>query len=270
MYGSTSGNFKGGGGYADIETGYEPSGALYPGIDYSDNVLRWGFIRKVYGILSTQIVLTALVAAVIVFSQPVADFFAHNTLLLVLLALLPLILLCPLYNYQHHHPLNLVLLSLFTVFLSLSVGTSCAFIRGDVLLEALILTATVALALTAYTFWAVKQGHDFSFLRPYLFVSLVVLVLWGIIQVCAYRTSQLILSCFCGFQIFFPLGPVSGTIFAAITTVIFSAYIIYDTENLIRRFTFDEYIWASVSLYLDILNLFLALLNLLRGLQSNN
>ncbi|EFJ06315.1 hypothetical protein SELMODRAFT_430816 [Selaginella moellendorffii] len=252
MYGSTSGNFKGGGGYADIETGYEPSGALYPGIDYSDNVLRWGFIRKVYGILSTQIVLTALVAAVIVFSQPVADFFAHNTLLLVLLALLPLILLCPLYNYQHHHPLNLVLLSLFTVFLSLSVGTSCAFIRGDVLLEALILTATVALALTAYTFWAVKQGHDFSFLRPYLFVSLVVLVLWGIIQ------------------IFFPLGPVSGTIFAAITTVIFSAYIIYDTENLIRRFTFDEYIWASVSLYLDILNLFLALLNLLRGLQSNN
>ncbi|EFJ31377.1 hypothetical protein SELMODRAFT_88443 [Selaginella moellendorffii] len=252
MYGSTSGNLKGGGGYADIETGYEPSGALYPGIDYSDNVLRWGFIRKVYGILSTQIVLTALVAAVIVFSQPVADFFAHNTLLLVLLALLPLILLCPLYNYQHHHPLNLVLLSLFTVFLSLSVGTSCAFIRGDVLLEALILTATVALALTAYTFWAVKQGHDFSFLRPYLFVSLVVVVLWGIIQ------------------IFFPLGPVSGTIFAAITTVIFSAYIIYDTENLIRRFTFDEYIWASVSLYLDILNLFLALLNLLRGLQSNN
>ncbi len=34
-----------------------------PGMGKLDNALRWGFIKKVYGIMSTQLALTALVAA---------------------------------------------------------------------------------------------------------------------------------------------------------------------------------------------------------------
>ena len=36
---------------------------LVPGMGKLDNALRWGFIKKVYGIMSTQLALTALVAA---------------------------------------------------------------------------------------------------------------------------------------------------------------------------------------------------------------
>lgn len=66
----------------------------------------------------------------------------------------------------------------------------------------------------------------------------------------------------------FPLGPVSVAIYGAFSAIIFSGYIIYDTDNLIKRFTYDEYIWASVTLYLDILNLFLTILRMMR--QGDN
>ncbi|KAD4178659.1 hypothetical protein E3N88_27250 [Mikania micrantha] len=69
-------------------------------------------------------------------------------------------------------------------------------------------------------------------------------------------------------HVFFPLGPATNAIFGGFGAVLFSGYIIYDTENLIKRFTYDEYIWASVTLYLDILNLFLSILRMLR--QGDN
>lgn len=67
---------------------------------------------------------------------------------------------------------------------------------------------------------------------------------------------------------FFPLGSATEAIYGAMGAIIFSGYIVYDTDNLIKRFTYDEYIWASVTLYLDILNLFLTILRMLR--QGDN
>jgi FtsH-binding integral membrane protein len=54
-------------------------------------------------------------------------------------------------------------------------------------------------------------------------------------------------------------------IYGALAALIFSGYIVYDTDNIIKRFTYDEYVWAAVSLYLDVINLFLALLTLFRA-----
>jgi FtsH-binding integral membrane protein len=57
-------------------------------------------------------------------------------------------------------------------------------------------------------------------------------------------------------------------IYGGIASLIFCGYIIYDTDNIIKRYTYDEYIWAAVSLYLDIINLFLSLMQLLRAADS--
>lgn len=67
---------------------------------------------------------------------------------------------------------------------------------------------------------------------------------------------------------FFPFGSTSVAVYGAISAIIFSGYIVYDTDNLIKRYTYDDYIWASVALYLDILNLFISIMEILRG--SNN
>lgn len=236
--------------FVDLEGGSIP---LYPGISLEDNTFRWAFIRKIYTILSLQLILTIAVGSTVVFVRPVAVFFVSSSAglaLYIVLVILPFILLCPLYYYSQKHPVNLILLSLFTVAIGFAVGLTCSFTSGKVILESVILTALVVLSLTAYTFWAARRGHDFSFLGPILFAAILVLIFYGLIQA------------------FFPLGKLSVTIYGALASIIFSAYIVYDTDNLIKRYTYDEYVWASIVLYLDIINLFLSLLTLFRSVEN--
>lgn len=236
--------------FVDLEGGSIP---LYPGISLEDNTFRWAFVRKIYTILSLQLILTIAVGSTVVFVRPVAVFFVSSSAglaLYIVLVILPFILLCPLYYYSQKHPVNLILLSLFTVAIGFAVGLTCSFTSGKVILESVILTALVVLSLTAYTFWAARRGHDFSFLGPILFAAILVLIFYGLIQA------------------FFPLGKFSVTIYGALASIIFSAYIVYDTDNLIKRYTYDEYVWASIVLYLDIINLFLSLLTLFRSVEN--
>eukprot|EP00898_Chlorokybus_atmophyticus_P002504 jgi/Chlat1/3254/Chrsp22S03432 len=233
--------------YNDLEAG---GSTLFPGLSEADSEMRWGFVRKVYGILSMQFLLTVIVSSIMVFSEPVNRLVTSNQAFLIVAMLLPFAVMIPLYCYRYHHPLNLVLLGLWTVAISLTVGVACSFVAGVVVLEALILTAAVVGGLTAYTFYAVKQGKDFNMLGPMLFASLWVLIAWGFIQ------------------FFFAPGPIGRMIYSLIGAIIFSAYIVYDTDNLIKRFSYDEYVWASVALYLDVINLFLRILEILQ--QMNN
>ncbi|CAN1766207.1 Protein LIFEGUARD 4, partial [Linum perenne] len=158
--------------------------------------------------------------------------------------------LFPLYYYHQKHPVNYLLLGVFTVAISFAVGLTCAFTSGKVILEAAILTAVVVVGLTLFTFWAAKRGYDFNFLGPFLFGAILVLMVFAIIQ------------------IFFPLGKLSVMIYGCLAAIIFCGYIVYDTDNLIKRYSYDEYIWAAVSLYLDIINLFLSLLTIFRAADS--
>ncbi|KAL5209783.1 hypothetical protein ABZP36_005406 [Zizania latifolia] len=232
----------------DLEAG-GASEPLYPGMVESPD-LRWALIHKIYVILFVQIALTAAVAAFVVKVHAVSEFFVSSNAgfaLYIFFILLPIISLCPLSYYYQKHPVNLLLLGLFTVAISIAVGMTCAFTSGKVILEAAIITAVVVISLTAYTFWAAKRGHDFNFLGPFMFSALMVLFSFALIQ------------------IFFPLGKMDDMIYGALTSIIFSGYIIYDTINVIKRYTYDEYVWAAVSLYLDVINLFFSLLRLVRA-----
>ncbi|GKU86518.1 hypothetical protein SLEP1_g1030 [Rubroshorea leprosula] len=229
----------------DVESGARP---LYPMMLESPE-LRWSFIRKVYSIITLQLMATIVVAAVVVSVHPISHFFVSTGVgiaLYIVLILVPFITLCPLYYYHQRHPVNYLLLGVFTISLAFVVGLTCAFTSGKVILESVILTAVVVVSLTLYTFWAARRGHDFSFLGPFLFGAVLVLIVFAFIQ------------------ILFPLGKLSVMIYGCLASIIFCGYIIYDTDNLIKRYTYDEYIWAAVSLYLDIINLFLSLLTIFR------
>ncbi|XP_062212673.1 protein LIFEGUARD 2-like [Phragmites australis] len=235
----------------DLEAGGR-SALLYPGMTESPD-LRWALVRKIYVILAVQLAMTAAVAAFVVKVRAISEFFVSSNAgiaLYIFLIILPFIVLCPLHYYHQKHPVNLLLLGLFTVAISFAVGMTCAFTSGKIILEAAILTAVVVISLTAYTFWAAKRGHDFNFLGPFLFAAMMVLLVFSLIQ------------------ILFPLGKISAMIYGGLASLIFCGYIIYDTDNIIKRYSYDEYIWASVSLYLDVINLFLSLLQLLRAANS--
>ncbi|KAK6120066.1 hypothetical protein DH2020_046196 [Rehmannia glutinosa] len=233
----------------DVESVRQP---LYPMMLESPE-LRWSFIRKIYTIVSIQLLLTIAVAALVFTVHPISHFFTATRAgwaLYIVLVITPFIVLCPLYSYYQKHPWNYVLLGLFTVSLAFAVGLTCSYTSGKVILEAVILTAVVVVSLTLYTFWAAKRGHDFNFLGPFLFGAVVVLMLFALIQ------------------ILFPLGKLSVMIYGCLASIIFCGYIIYDTDNLIKRYSYDEYIWAAVALYLDVINLFLSLLTIFRAADT--
>ncbi|KAK8614675.1 hypothetical protein V6N13_068472 [Hibiscus sabdariffa] len=234
---------------SDVEAG---SRHLYPMMQEPPAV-RWAFIRKVYSILAIQLLATAAVSATVVFVHQISHFFVSTRAgfaLYIVIVILPFITLCPLYLLHRRHPWNYLLLGVFTVSIAFSVGLSCAFTKGKVILEAAVLTAVVVISLTLYTFWAAKRGHDFNFLGPFLFAALIVLIVFALIQV------------------FFPLGRLSMMIYGGLAAIIFSGYIVYDTDNLIKRYSYDQYIWAAVSLYIDVINLFLALLTFFRAADA--
>ncbi len=113
--------------------------------------------------------------------------------------------LIPLYIYRQSHPLNLALLALWTGTLSVGIGLVCATYPSVVVLQALLLTAAITLALTGYTFWATHNGKEFDFLGPWLFSTLVALVVVSLLAM------------------FLPLGSGAQLALAFVGAVLFSA-----------------------------------------------
>ncbi|CAL4893466.1 unnamed protein product [Urochloa decumbens] len=112
----------------DLEAGTGET--LYPGISRGESALRWGFVRKVYGILAAQLLLTTAVSALTVLHPTLNATLSDSPGLALVLAVLPFILMIPLYHYQHKHPHNFVFLGLFTLCLSFSIGVACANTQG--------------------------------------------------------------------------------------------------------------------------------------------
>ena len=73
----------------DLEAGNGET--LYPGLSAGENQLRWGLIRKVYGILSVQLVLTTIVSGATVLYTPINALLGDSPGLLLLLCIVPFV-----------------------------------------------------------------------------------------------------------------------------------------------------------------------------------
>lgn len=68
---------------------------------------------------------------------------------------------------------------------------------------------------------------------------------------------------------FFPYNSTVELVYGGVAALIFSAYILVDTQLVMRHYHVEEEIAAAISLYLDIINLFLAILRILNSQQNN-
>ncbi|MEK6289472.1 MAG: Bax inhibitor-1/YccA family protein [Acidobacteriota bacterium] len=112
----------------------------------------------------------------------------------------------------------------------------------DSILQAGGLTVGIFGGLTAYVF---VSNRDFSFLRGMVTVGLIVVVLAGLFNVLFVGSLGL------------------GFALAVATLLLFAGFVLYDTSNIIRRYPTNEYVAGALALYLDALNIFLALLRIL-------
>mmetsp|Transcript_30151 Transcript_30151/g.70439 ORF Transcript_30151/g.70439 Transcript_30151/m.70439 type:complete len:137 (+) Transcript_30151:131-541(+) len=125
---------------------------------------------------------------------------------------------------------------------------------GFIVAEAFLLTAAITGGLTFYT---LKSDRDFSFMGAALHGGLSMLLLGGLLNMVVMWAT--------GGALFH--GQFSFLL-AICGALLFSAFIVYDTHMISQRLGPDQYIEATIMLYLDIVNLFLELLRILQHLQG--
>merc|ERR1740121_884578 len=159
-------------------------------------------------------------------------------------------------DLMRQSPTNYILLTLFTLAQSITVGVICVQYTQESVLIALGITCLVVVGLTVF---ACQTTYDFTGFGPYLFCGCLVLMGFGFAL---------------GIASLFGLNDQDHPAFqslnichAAMGALLFSAYIVYDTQLIIggkhkHRFSIDDYAMAAISLYMDIIQLFLHLLRI--------
>ncbi|XP_053464671.1 protein lifeguard 1-like [Nycticebus coucang] len=200
---------------------------------FTEAATRKAFITKVFFILSVQLLVTVAIMSVFIFCV------AYIVVTIVLAC-------CG--QLRRQVPANYILLGLFTILQGLMLGIVTDFYNVNEVLWATAATTLVTLSLTLF---ALQTKWDFTLLNGMLFVVFVVFFIFGIIMIFV-RTYWLHL------------------LYAGIGTVIFSLYLVVDVQLMMgghHRYSLnpEEYIFAALNIYLDIINLFLLILQLIGG-----
>lgn len=161
------------------------------------------------------------------------------------LVILEFALLFGLYAAKKKAGLNLILLFGFTFISGLTLAPLLTSILGlaggaSIVANAFMLT-TVAFG--GLSMFAMNTKRDLSAMGKMLFITLIVVVVASLINI------------FLG-------SPIMQLVIASISAILFSAFILYDTQNIIKG-AYETPIEGAIALYLDFLNLFVALLQIL-------
>jgi len=218
--------------------------------DLQPDEMRKGFIRKVYGILSAQMLLTVLMIIPFYTVPALQVFVILNPGVVWVAFAMTIIFMCVIScnpQLAQNFPYNYWLLGGFTICEGFLLGVTLVHAEG-VFLAALVTAITVV----ALTIFAVTTDIDFTGMSPYLFCLGVGLLVLGILS--------LVL------QI-----PALTTVYAGCGAVVFSLYLVHDTQTIVggkhraHQINVDDYVFAALLLYLDIINLFLYILHIIGG-----
>ncbi|KAG9670808.1 transmembrane BAX inhibitor motif-containing protein, partial [Aureobasidium melanogenum] len=210
--------------------------------------IRMQFVRKVYSILTVQLLATAALSSVSFFSPVYKAWIQTNQWMMwvSLFGAIGFMLLT--FWKRKSYPTNLLFLAGFTAMEAYSISVVTSFFESKIVLEALIFTLGIFVALTLF---ACQTKYDFTSWIPYLAGALWVVIIFGFMAAFFPHTSTI------------ELG------YGIVCALIFSGYILVDTQLIMRHYHVEEEIAASISLYLDIINLFLAILRILNSQQNN-
>ena len=206
------------------------------------------FIRKVYSILTAQLLLTAGLSSLSFFSVSYKSWIQSNSWMMWISLFGAIGFMLLTFWKRKSYPMNIAFLTGFTALEAYSISVITSFYESRIVLQALIITLGIFVALTLF---ACQTKYDFTSWIPYLAGALWVMIIFGFMAM------------------FFPGGKTIELVYGAVGALIFSGYILVDTQLVMRHYSPEEEIAAAISLYLDILNLFLSILRILNS-QNNN
>ncbi|XP_064463763.1 protein lifeguard 1-like [Ornithodoros turicata] len=226
---------------------------------FSDKAIRRAFIRKVYLLLMLQLVLTCAVITACVHVPRVHElarqYYYVGFICMCVAFVMNILVCCCCSDMFRCFPCNFIFLFVFTGLVSVGLGCATAFYKADEVMLAVAVTAVVFLALTIF---AMQSMIDFTVCSGVMFCFLIVLILFGI------------LVAFLGKKY-----PILRLLYACAGALIFSVYIIVDTQLIMgghRAYAIspEDYILACLTLYVDIINLFQYILQIIRFINEQN
>lgn len=210
---------------------------------------RLGFFRKVYSILSAQLLLTTVIVGFACASSTFERALLGNSWLIGLSGVGTLGTSLAMFFFPkltHQVPTNYYLLGVFTVCEAILVSATCVQYDTTSVFVAALMTCSVTLALTAYAY---TTKRDFSQATGILVVISMACLLFTIFMPFLMRSALMQL------------------VYCCVFTVVYGVYIIIDTQHILgggqHKLSTDDYILGSLILYIDIIGLFLQLLRLL-------
>lgn len=216
---------------------------------FSDKSIRQKFISKVYCILMFQLLITLGFVSLGTFHEPTKLFIKSNPMLSILAIVVTfgtLIALACCENLRRNSPTNFILLFVFTIAESFLLAVTVSRYYPSQVLMALGLTTLICFALTVF---ALQTKIDFTVMGGFLMVAAIVLLVVSIVAM------------------FFP-GKLMTLIIASAGAIIFSLYLIYDTQMMVggdHKYSIspEEYVFAALTIYVDVINIFIYILTII-------
>jgi len=201
-------------------------------------------LRNTYALLSMTLIFSAVTATIAIASNAApVNFIVQLVVLLGTLFAL---------NKFQNSVWSIPLVFFFTGFLGYTAGPIVNFYLGmanggDIVTTALAMTGITFLGLSAY---AVSSRKDFSFMGGFLMIGLILVIVASVAN------------------IFFAI-PALSLVISAVGVLVFSGFILYDTSRMVNGGE-TNYVMMTVSLYLNIYNLFMMLLHLTGALSGDD
>ncbi len=217
------------------------------GVSYQTGTLvrtgeeRATLVRRTYSLVLVSVLVT-MVGATFGLSQPqLMQAVAAHPFIAFICALAPLLVAT---RAKAQFPMNIGLVLLFNFVMGVIISPALFFYGRQspgVIGQAAVLTVGAFGILTLYAF---VSRRDFSAWGSFLMVGLWVLI------------GTMLLS-------FFFQSAAVNLWLASVTVLLFSGLLIFDTWRLRNVYGPDEYVGAAVQIYLDLLNIFMAVLRVL-------
>nr|XP_037278934.1 protein lifeguard 1-like isoform X1 [Rhipicephalus microplus] len=229
--------------------GRDTEPALEPWSGFSNKEIRRVFVRKVYAILMIQLAITFGAVALFIYEPHVKLFVQRNMgayigAYVAFIVLYIMLVCCE--SLRRSYPTNIILLFLFTLVMSYMVGAISSFHDTDTVLMAAGICAACCLAVSIFS---CHTKFDFTSCAGFLFIAVWALFLFGILTIFTYNR-------------------IINTVYAALGAILFMAFLAFDTQMLMggrkMELSPEEHIFAALQLYMDIVQIFLFLLRLLR------
>ncbi|TKX30742.1 Bax inhibitor-1/YccA family protein [Campylobacter aviculae] len=206
------------------------------------------FIKQTYQLFAASLLAATVGAYVGIFA--LASFFIQSQITFWILFAVEIGLFFALQFKKKEAPLNLILLFGFTFCSGLTLTplliSVLALPAGGVIVAQAFALTTVAFA--GLSVFAMNTKRDFTMMGKALFIVFLVVFAASVLNL--FMGSGLL-----------------NLIISAVAAILFSFYILYDTQNIIRG-NYETPIEGAVALYLDFVNLFISLLNILRSFNS--